>query len=415
MSLIEDEDGTVIGYTNEWSDISAQVRAEEAINDLVKSASSGDLRSRITIDSEGTFLSSLAQSINELLDIVLNATQDVTKVAEEMAKGNLTETVKTDYSGVFGELKSAINSSITNLSEMVGRIGVAAASIKSSASEIAIGNGELSHRTEEQASSLEETSSSLEEFTTAVKQTAANAARASELSVEASDVAEKGGEVVAEAVMAMTAINESSRQISEIISVIDEISFQTNLLALNAAVEAARAGDQGRGFAVVAGEVRNLAQRSATAAKEIKALISDSVARVQQGSDLVDRSGETLQEIVRGVQQVTSIVGEIAIASREQAQGIDEVAKAVAQIDGITQQNAAMVEEATAAAASMDEQASGLAELMAFFRTHARTQTKEAPKSRPTVKSGDADDVADLVSDYATVSSGEGEDEWAEF
>jgi methyl-accepting chemotaxis protein len=243
-----------------------------------------------------------------------------------------------------------------------------------SAEEISSSNVNLSQRTEEQASSLEETASSMEQMTATVRQNADNAAQANQLAAAARAQAEKGGAVVAEAIGAMQAIDDSSKKIADIIGVIDEIAFQTNLLALNAAVEAARAGEQGRGFAVVASEVRGLASRSAGAAKEIKALIHDSVAKVEQGSKLVDDSGHTLAEIVASVKRVTDIVSEIAAASREQASGIDEVNRAVAQMDEVTQHNAALVEEASAAAQALSEQASRLDAIMAKYNvTHEQT------------------------------------------
>jgi methyl-accepting chemotaxis protein len=233
------------------------------------------------------------------------------------------------------------------------------------------GSTNLSQRTEEQASSLEETASSMEEMTSTVKQNADNALQANQLAVAARDQAEKGGMVVAKAVKAMTGINEASKKIADIIGVIDEIAFQTNLLALNAAVEAARAGEQGRGFAVVASEVRNLASRSATAAKEIKTLIQDSVQKVDEGSSLVTQSGATLEQIVGAVKKVTDIVAEIAAASQEQSAGIEQVNKAVMQLDELTQQNAALVEEASASSQAMADQARGLNEAMQRYKVSA--------------------------------------------
>jgi methyl-accepting chemotaxis protein len=236
------------------------------------------------------------------------------------------------------------------------------------AEEISEGNTNLSQRTEEQASSLEETASSMEQMTSTVKQNADNASRASQLAGAARDQADKGGSVVSHAVRAMTEINDASRKIVDIIGVIDEIAFQTNLLALNAAVEAARAGEQGRGFAVVASEVRSLAGRSATAAKEIKGLIQDSVKKVEEGSSLVTQSGQTLDQIVIAVKKVSDIIGEIAGASHEQSAGIDQVNKAVMQLDEMTQQNAALVEEASAASQSMAGQARSLIEVMERYQ-----------------------------------------------
>ncbi|HKB52491.1 MAG TPA: methyl-accepting chemotaxis protein, partial [Ramlibacter sp.] len=234
--------------------------------------------------------------------------------------------------------------------------------------QIASGNQDLSQRTEEQASSLEETAASMEELTGTVKQNADNARQANQLAQSASAVAEQGGAVVGEVVTTMDAINTASKKIVDIISVIDGIAFQTNILALNAAVEAARAGEQGRGFAVVATEVRNLAQRSAAAAKEIKGLIDDSVGKVSTGTELVSRAGQTMDEVVSSIKRVTDIMGEIAAASQEQTRGIEQVNQAITQMDQVTQQNAALVEEASAAAQSMREQAGSLVEAVSVFK-----------------------------------------------
>jgi methyl-accepting chemotaxis protein len=267
-------------------------------------------------------------------------------------------------SGFHESLASGINQLADNMSEIVGRVKVAAAEVARSAEEISQGNTDLSQRTEVQASSLQETASSMEEMTSSVRQNADNAGRASLLAVAARDQAENGGVVVAKAVNAMAEIDEASKKIADIISVIDEIAFQTNLLALNAAVEAARAGEFGRGFAVVASEVRNLAGRSATAAREIKALIQDSHKKVDEGSSLVTNSGETLGQLVSAVKQVSDIIAEIAAASQQQSSGIEQVNKAIMQLDAMTQQNSALVEEASTASASMSDQAQALAQMM---------------------------------------------------
>jgi methyl-accepting chemotaxis protein len=250
----------------------------------------------------------------------------------------------------------------------VGQIKDATDTINTASKEIAAGNSDLSQRTEEQASSLEETASSMEELTSTVKQNAENAKQANQLAIGASDVAGKGGAVVSEVVVTMDSINESSRKIVDIISVIDGIAFQTNILALNAAVEAARAGEQGRGFAVVAGEVRNLAQRSAAAAKEIKTLIGDSVEKVEGGSKLVAQAGQTMEEIVSSIKRVTDIMAEITAASVEQSAGIEQVNLAITQMDEVTQQNAALVEEAAAAAEALEEQAQNLSVSVGTFK-----------------------------------------------
>jgi methyl-accepting chemotaxis protein len=298
----------------------------------------------------------------------LTAEEEVQSIVAAAREGDLTRRIdESGKEGFFKTLAAGINGLVGNVVELVGQIQAATREVQTGAEEISRGNSNLSQRTEEQASSLEETASSMEEMTSTVKQTADNAGQANQLAMAARQQAEKGGVVVSSAVTAMRAINDSSRKISDIIGVIDEIAFQTNLLALNAAVEAARAGEQGRGFAVVATEVRSLAGRSATAAKEIKSLIQDSVARVDEGSRLVDESGRTLEEIMSSVKKVTDIVAEIAAASREQSSGIEQVNKAVMQMDETTQQNAALVEQAAAASQAIVEQAQALNTLVARY------------------------------------------------
>jgi methyl-accepting chemotaxis protein len=292
-------------------------------------------------------------------------TQEVVKAA---SAGDLTRRLSTRGSGDLQAMSQGVNALLQTMSDLISQIKVAAADVHRGAEEISVGNTNLSQRTEQQAASLEETASSMEEMTTTVKQNADNASQASQLAVAARDKAEVGGTVVGSAVRAMGEINDSSKRIADIIGVIDEIAFQTNLLALNAAVEAARAGEQGRGFAVVATEVRSLAGRSATAAKEIKGLIQDSVRKVSEGSALVTQSGQTLELIVASIKKVADIVGEIAAASREQSSGIEQVNKAVMQMDEMTQQNAALVEESTAASQSMATQARALSQTMERYR-----------------------------------------------
>jgi len=267
-----------------------------------------------------------------------------------------------------GSLSLEFNRFVEQIHEVISGAQGTMNHVHQAATEIAQGSADLSQRTEEQAAALEETASSMEELTSTVKQSADNAGQANQLAGAARIEAEQGGQVVDQAIAAMRAINQSSRKIADIISVIDEIAFQTNLLALNAAVEAARAGEQGRGFAVVASEVRKLAQRSADAAKEIKALITDSVIKVEDGSQLVERSGQTLQDIVGAVKKVSDIVAEIAAAAREQASGIEQVNKAILQMDQATQQNAALVEETASASQAMGDQATELQKLMGFFK-----------------------------------------------
>jgi methyl-accepting chemotaxis protein len=294
----------------------------------------------------------------------------VVEAADRIASGDLATDIAIragDTSSILFSMKRMRDS----LSAIVGNVRAGTDTIASAASQIAAGNQDLSSRTEEQASSLEETASSMEEMTSTVRQNAENARQANTLAASASEVALKGGTVVAQVIDTMGTINDSSRKIVDIISVIDGIAFQTNILALNAAVEAARAGEQGRGFAVVASEVRNLAQRSASAAKEIKQLIGDSVEKVEFGTRLVDEAGSTMQDIVASVHKVVDILGDITLASREQESGIEQINGAISQMDAVTQQNAALVEEASASAESMQEQSMRLADIVAVFKLQA--------------------------------------------
>ena len=289
-------------------------------------------------------------------------------ISEKVASGDLTEKIDESSKDEFGLLLHALKTMNDSLLNIVGQVRSGTDTITAASSEIAHGNMELSSRTETQASSLEETAASMEELTSTVKQNADNARQANQLAATASEVAAKGGAVVSEVVETMGAINESSKKIVDIISVIDGIAFQTNILALNAAVEAARAGEQGRGFAVVASEVRNLAQRSAAAAKEIKELIGNSVEKVEMGSKLVDQAGSTMSEVVGSIRRVNDIMAEITAASQEQSLGIAQVNDAIIQMDSVTQQNAALVEEAAAAAGTMQEQAAKLAVVVSIFK-----------------------------------------------
>ncbi|WKK15478.1 methyl-accepting chemotaxis protein [Achromobacter insolitus] len=303
--------------------------------------------------------------------VVLRPLRAVSESFDKIAGGDLTVRVEVSSTNEIGTLMAAVKRMQESLTRTVSAVRRGVDEINVGSREISAGNTDLSSRTEEQAASLEETAASMEQLASTVKQNADNARQANQLAASASDVAERGGSAVSEVVDTMQEISASSRKISEIVSVIDGIAFQTNILALNAAVEAARAGEQGKGFAVVAGEVRSLAQRSAQAAKEIKGLIEDSVAKVGAGSQQVERAGATMQEIVASVKRVTDIMGEISAASEEQSSGIDQVNRAVSQMDEVTQQNAALVEEAAAAAGSLQEQAERLAEAVAVFKITA--------------------------------------------
>ena len=319
--------------------------------------------------------------------ITRSITRPITRaveVAEAVSAGDLTSHIVVESRDETGQLMHALKNMNDKLVSIVGQVRAGTESISTASSEIAAGNLDLSSRTEEQASSLEETASSMEELTSTVKLNADNARSANQLAIDASQIASKGGVVVSEVVSTMGSINDSSRKIVDIISVIDAIAFQTNILALNAAVEAARAGEQGRGFAVVASEVRNLAQRSSAAAKEIKGLIDDSVQKVEAGSQLVDKAGRTMDEIVQSISHVTQIMNQITDASDEQRTGIEQVNRAIGQMDQVTQQNAALVEEAAAAAESMQEQAAKLAEVVGVFKLDA-TQHYVAASAGPSV------------------------------
>nr|WP_298120059.1 methyl-accepting chemotaxis protein [uncultured Pseudoxanthomonas sp.] len=341
------------------------------IKRLAMSASSGDFSQRGDVDKYQYDFRDMIDGLNQLMETTDGNLAEVSELLQAIARGDLTARMEGDFHGVFASMRDDADATVAQLTDIVGRIQDASTSINTAAGEIASGNSDLSRRTEQQAANLEETAASMEELTSTVRQNAESARQANQLAIGAAGVASQGGEVVSKVVSTMTDIEQSSKKIAEIISVIDGIAFQTNILALNAAVEAARAGEQGRGFAVVASEVRTLAQRSANAAKEIKGLIETSVDKVADGSKLVNQAGATMGEIVASVQRVTDIMAEISAASQEQSAGIEQVNQTITQMDETTQQNAALVEEASAAARSMEEQAQALSESVSVFKLHA--------------------------------------------
>ncbi|QNN79726.1 MCP four helix bundle domain-containing protein [Pseudoxanthomonas mexicana] len=341
------------------------------IKRLAMAASSGDFSQRGDVDKYQYDFRDMIDGLNQLMETTDGNLAEVSELLQAIARGDLTARMEGDFHGVFARMRDDANATVAQLTDIVGRIQDASTSINTAAGEIASGNSDLSRRTEQQAANLEETAASMEELTSTVRQNAESARQANQLAQGAAGVASQGGEVVGKVVTTMRDIEQSSKKIADIISVIDGIAFQTNILALNAAVEAARAGEQGRGFAVVASEVRTLAQRSANAAKEIKGLIETSVDKVADGSKLVNQAGATMGEIVASVQRVTDIMSEISAASQEQSAGIEQVNQTITQMDETTQQNAALVEEASAAARSMEEQAQALSESVSVFKLHA--------------------------------------------
>jgi methyl-accepting chemotaxis protein len=361
------ENGERLGTAVEWTDRTNEVSVEDELENIVAATLQGDLSKRVDLIGKAGFFKHLGKGINALIEQMSNVFDDVATALGRMAEGDLSERIDREYAGTFGVVKDNVNNTMDQLRAIIGELRESMDVVRTASTEISSGNTNLSSRTEQQASSLEETASSMEQLTSTVRNNADNAQQANQLARRARDTAEHGGSVVQRAIDAMEQINQASGKIAEIIGVIDEIAFQTNLLALNASVEAARAGEQGRGFAVVATEVRNLAGRSASAAKEIKELIQDSVTKVESGSALVNESGETLVEIVSGIKKVGDIVSEIAAASQEQAAGIDQVNQAVTSMDEVTQQNAALAEETSAAATSMSDKASEMDQMMGFF------------------------------------------------
>ncbi len=371
--------GEFQGRVTQWVDITAEVTVQGEIQRIVEAAQAGDLSQRISMAEKEGFFRTLAVGINALIEDVDRVIEDIANAMQRVAAGDLTKTIEAHYEGTFGSVKNSVNETIAGLEKMVRELRDASVEISGSANEILAGNDELSQRTEQQASSLETTAASMEEITGTVNQNANNAQAATTLAAEAQEVSQQGVEVVQDAIRAMGSINESSSKIEEIIHVIDEIAFQTNLLALNASVEAARAGEQGRGFAVVASEVRDLAGRSSNAAKQIKVLISDSVERVTNGSDLVNNAGDTLDAIASSISKVSAIMGEIALANQEQSTGIQQVNQAITQIDEATQQNTALAEQTSAVAISLRTQSSELDRMINNFTVSGSADHSSKP------------------------------------
>ncbi len=426
---ILDNQGNRFGTVVEWANKTAEIHAQQDIQRLVESIKGGELHGRIELEGKNGFFRLLCEELNKITEILEFTFKDFGKVIKAMAEGNLTRKTGYDgYVGYYALMRDDIVKTQHKLSEVFAQIRQTADFIYNASQEIATGNNNLSHRAEQQAASLEQTASSMEQLTNTVRNNADNSIQANQVSISARQLAEQGGDVVNRAVAAMSEINASSSKIANIISTIDEIPFQTNLLALNASVEAARAGEQGRGFAVVATEVRNLAQRSAKAAKESRELIQNSLEKVSGGSTLVTESGVMLNQIVGSVVKVGDLVSQIASASKDQAEGIQQVNQAVAQMDEITQQNAALAEEASAASVSMCEQANNMVRLLSFFKTHEnntdgrggesteRARYTETAQPSPHKSGGRVKQTASQVSARTPSQTTQtGDDEWEDF
>jgi len=347
---------------------------DAAVGGIAKSAMAGDFSQRVSLEGKEGVIRNLASTMNSMCDTIGKVMDDLVAMMGALSEGDLTKRIEANYQGSFGTLKDSANTTAARLAETVSEITASAREVSNAAAEISTSTTDLSQRTEEQAAGLEQTSASMEEIAATVKKNADNAQQANQLTAGARTVADKGGQVVATTVEAMSRIEDSSNKIADIIGVIDEIARQTNLLALNAAVEAARAGDAGRGFAVVASEVRSLAQRSSQAAKDIKDLITNSSVQVKDGVELVNQAGASLKEIVESIKSVANIVADIANASIEQATGIEQVNKALTQMDEVTQQNSALVEENAATAKTLESQSAAMNDRVSFFRIEQSAQ-----------------------------------------
>ncbi len=409
--------GERLGSVIEWKDMTGQISVEKEIAAIVHGASEGDFSRRLREADKAGFFADLSKGMNELLDVVDSGLNQVVKVVSALAEGDLTKRMQGAHKGAFARLKDDADRMGEQMEDMLGRIANVSGAVKVATDEISSGIVDLSTRTEHQASSLEETTASMEELSATVRQNADNAQEANQIASAAREAAMTGGEVAEKAVSAMGGIEGSSKKITEIVGLIQEIAFQTNLLALNASVEAARAGEAGRGFAVVANEVRALAQRSATASKDIKDLITSSDNQVQEGARLVNEAGTSLEEIVSSVKKVADYVSEIAAASQEQTAGLEQVSAAVTGMDEMTQQNASLVEETTGAIKSAMNQVNELQTAVGFFKTarHTVTVPHEAAHSDKPAASPVHEQQKTLTRKISGNTALAADDEWQEF
>jgi len=411
-----DAAGARSGTVVEWNDRSAQVQIEQDLAAILEAAAQGDFSRRTALEGKQGFSRSAAEHINALMDAVSRGLADTARVLNALAQGDLTAKVGGTPRGMFERLKEDTNACVDTLRELTARVKDSAGVLSAAANEIAVGNADLSARTERQASNLEETAASMEEISSSVRQNAESARQANELARDADQMALRGAEVVGRVVITMRDIQAGSRRIADISGLIDGIAFQTNILALNAAVEAARAGEQGRGFAVVAAEVRSLAQRAAASAKEIKALVDDAQQAVGAGAAQAQEAGETIDDLLAAFRRLSGIVGDMSAATREQANSVEQIAEAVSQVDEGTQQNAALVEQAAANAEALREQAALLTEQVAVFRL-GDGEVAGAPARPATVASLAAVRRPLRTAPLPKVrkASGGDDDEWVEF
>ncbi len=370
-----------IGYVVEWLDITQQLNIQKELANIVQLGVAGDFSRRLDLDNKTGFMHELSESMNRLMVCITHVNEIFADFMTQLSQGNLEARIDQQFDGSFGKLCDDANQMAQQLTHIVSRSVIASHAVSNAAAEISAGSLDFSERTEQQAASLEETAAAMEELATTVRKNSDNAQDADAKASNASNIAKQGGQVVQDAVSAMSNIQTSSQKIADIIAVIDEIAFQTNLLALNAAVEAARAGEAGKGFAVVAAEVRTLAQRSAEASKEIKSLIAESTSQVNTGVNMVHETGTALDKIVNAVSTVSDIVADIAAASKEQTMGLEEINTAITLMDDTTQKNASLIEENASSARSLDEQARDLSQLMSFFKL-----SQISPPSHPTTE-----------------------------